>query len=130
MWGRTSACSAADRAGRWAIAQQFDDAAEMVSQLGDDDTALGNACVTLWVHAGIAASDVLCCARLGQHSRGQDHQEAVALLLQADAPSAPHLRRLLALKTQAGCSPRTLRRSDVLAAQRACQALMDAARAV
>lgn len=102
----------------------------MIAVLGESDTDLSNACVTLWVHAGIAAADVICCAHLGQYSRGQDHSAAVDLLKQVDAKAASHLGRLLGLKTRAGYSPKTIGRSDVLAARRAGEALIELARSL
>lgn len=39
-----------------------------------------DAYVPLCVHAGIAASDVVCCAKLGEHAQGENHDEAVGLL--------------------------------------------------
>ncbi|MFD6893254.1 hypothetical protein ACFWB0_01730 [Rhodococcus sp. NPDC060086] len=48
-------------------AEQFFDAAAIVNELADNNDL--DAVVTLWVHAGIAASDVICCARLGKYSQ-------------------------------------------------------------
>lgn len=45
-------------------ANQFMEAADMVRELADENADLADAYVTLCVHAGIAASDVLCCAAL------------------------------------------------------------------
>lgn len=44
---------------------------------GDEarNVAAGNA-----VLAGIAASDAICCIRLGRRPRGQDHRDAVSML--------------------------------------------------
>ena len=60
-------------------AKQFLEAAETVEALADDSNDVADAYVTLCVHAGIAAADVICCKRLGEHSRGEDHTAAVAL---------------------------------------------------
>ena len=49
-----------------------------------DDGDLADAYVTLCVHAGIAAADVICCTALGKHATGDDHNHAVALLRQVD----------------------------------------------
>jgi hypothetical protein len=60
--------------------------------------AAGNA-----VLAGIAASDAICCLRLGERSRGENHQEAVGLLARATpdgAQVAQALERLLGIKDQ------------------------------
>nr|WP_291840575.1 hypothetical protein [Candidatus Microthrix sp.] len=83
-----------------AKARQFSDAATLISELASDDSNLGDAYITLCVHAGIAAADVICCSRLGVHASGQDHAAAAALLDQADAGLGKELRRLLGLKTR------------------------------
>ena len=72
----TRRCTDADRRGRLAKARQFLEAVELVEALADEDDLL-DAMVTLCVHAGIAAADVICCARLGEHATGQNHTEAV-----------------------------------------------------
>ena len=88
--------------------------------------------MTLWVHAGIAAADVICCAALGQHSIGQDHTEAVALLKMANQdPELPRsLAALLRVKTRAGYT--SVRMSPELRKQsrRAVERLMKEARRV
>ena len=48
----------------WPRLKGFLQAADDVGLLGDNGQ-LRDAVVTLYVHAGIAASDVICCARLG-----------------------------------------------------------------
>ncbi|MCU0296778.1 MAG: hypothetical protein MUD05_12100 [Candidatus Nanopelagicales bacterium] len=65
---------------------------------------MNDAYVTLCVHAGIAAADVICCAALGEHAAGQDHTAAVNLLKQAtrDADLPRSLAALLGVKTLAG----------------------------
>lgn len=59
-------------------AMQFLDAAETVETLADDSNDVADAYVTLCVHAGIAAADVICCKRLGEHSRGEDQSRSSA----------------------------------------------------
>jgi len=66
------------RGGRMRKATGFFEAAEDVSAL-DDSGEARDAVVTLYVHAGIAAADVICCARLGKHSSGDNHAEGLAL---------------------------------------------------
>lgn len=91
----TKRCTDADRRGRLAKARQFLDAAELVETLADEDDLLDSV-VTLCVHAGIAAADVVCCVRLGEHATGQNHTEAVELVGRVDSArarpvhSAPH----------------------------------------
>ncbi len=94
-------CNAQVRAGRLAKAQQFLAAATLIEDAVSDETA--DAYVTLCVHAGIAAADVICCARLGRHAQGDNHAEATALLRKAnDADSAKRLEVLLSMKSKAG----------------------------
>ncbi|ONF67930.1 hypothetical protein [Amycolatopsis keratiniphila] len=85
-------------------ATQFNEAADMIRELADEHEDIADAYVTLCVHAGIAASDVICCARLGEHAQGENHDEAISLLSRADKEIAKHLRTLLKLKTKAGYS--------------------------
>lgn len=63
-------CSEQVRAGRLENAKQFLRAAELVKEFSDEDE-IADAYVTLCVHAGIAAADVICCARLGRYARRQ-----------------------------------------------------------
>lgn len=55
-------CDAVIIAGRMSKANEFFDAA---GHLGDE---MPNAAGDLYVDAGVAASDVICCLRLGVHS--------------------------------------------------------------
>ena len=88
---RTSECDGSTRAGRLAKARQFASSAVDVLALADDEAAVSDVFVTLAVTAGIAAADVICCARLGVHARGESHDDAVALLKQADTDAAASL---------------------------------------
>jgi hypothetical protein len=96
-------CTPEIQIGRLNKAEQFLRAAEIIST-SIDDSLLADAYVTLCVHAGIAASDAICCARLGEHSVGSDHRSAVALLAQIDEVSSSHLKVLLDMKGHAGYS--------------------------
>jgi ornithine cyclodeaminase/alanine dehydrogenase-like protein (mu-crystallin family) len=77
-------CPPAVRQGRLRKSEQFPDAADVVLDLADGQVDVADAYVTLCVHAGIAASDVVCCARLAEHAQGDNHTEAIALLRTAD----------------------------------------------
>ena len=124
--GNPKRCTAATRAGRLAKAAQFYLAAETIkTTIGDQDVA--DAYVTLCVHAGIAAADVICCARLGEYAHGDDHQEAVSLLTKADRTMAKHLKALLDMKTRSGYSAVPASKSDQTRAGRAAAALLGAA---
>jgi len=117
------------RRGRLAKAEQFANAAVVVHELADDATDIADAYVTLCVHAGIAAADVICAARLGEHSRGENHDEAVTLLATVDRAAAGHLRALLNMKTLAGYSHTPISGERARRAGRAMEALVEAARA-
>jgi hypothetical protein len=83
--------------------------------------------VQLCVLAGIAASDVICCAKLGHHHQGDDHGSAVALLKTADKPSAKHLAALLGMKTRTGYTHKDALADDRKRAERAATALVEKA---
>jgi hypothetical protein len=123
----TRNCSAAIRRGRLRKANGFFQAAQDVSAL-DDSGEAHDAVVTLYVHAGIAAADVICCARLGKHSAGDNHAEAIALLETVSRPSSRYLATLLALKTKAGYSHQPASEADVKKAERAASRLVESAR--
>jgi hypothetical protein len=127
---RTSPCTAEIRHGRLRKASQFIDAATLISDHADEEADIAEALVSLCVHAGIAASDVICCARLGQHARGEDHSEAIALLGKADSGSAKHLRALLSVKAKAEYSHSSVAATDTKRAVRAAEALVETARRV
>ncbi|MCZ4585949.1 hypothetical protein O4328_19950 [Rhodococcus opacus] len=84
--------------------------------------------MTLWVHAGTAASDVICCSRLGKHAQGEDHKDAVTLLGSADPTTAKHLSVLPGLKTRSGYTDMPTSRTESKRAERAAEALIEAAR--
>lgn len=111
-------------------ANQFIEAADMIRELADEHEDVTDAYVTLCVHAGIAASDVICCARLGEHAQGENHDEAISLLAQADREGAKDLRTLLKLKTKAGYSHTPATADEFKRAGRAAQALVETAHRV
>lgn len=122
----TRRCTDADRRGRLAKARQFLEAAELVETLADEEDLL-DALVTLCVHAGIAAADVLCCARLGEYATGQNHTEAVNLLARVDRASARDLSKLLGMKTRAGYSSTPVSAANARSAVRSATRLVAAA---
>lgn len=128
-------CDPAIAAGRLRKAGQFFDAADDISDLADDEAEVRDAVATLLVHAGIAAADSICCKALGQYALGsQDHNEAVTLLATVRQPDgkalAQALRRLLAIKTKAGYTHRSVSAAELKQVQRAAKQLVDAARAL
>jgi hypothetical protein len=127
---RTSPCSPEARAGRLRKAGQFAEAAADVAELADEVDDVADADVMLLVHAGIAAADVICCARLGEHAQSENRQDAVALLKMADDSSARRLDTLLRMKTRTSYGHTPVSRDDQKMAQRAVDALLKTARAV
>ena len=115
-------CDAVVTAGRLSKANEFFDAAE---HLGEE---MPNAAGDLYVDAGIAASDVICCVRLGMHSNSGNHSEAVALLKRADSGSDRHLNTLLNLKNKAAYTHQDLSAAELKKMTRAAERLVEAAK--
>lgn len=121
---RTRKCTGQVSAGRLAKAVEFLDSAELLA----DDPSSRNAAASLFVEAGIAAADVICCRRLGEHAQGQDHNDAVLLLARADPDLATCLRTLLTNKSKISYSSQMLPSSEFKKVQRAATQLTAAAR--
>lgn len=120
---RRRTCTVVDARTRHASAVAFLDVAERLAvEDFDPDVVVTNA-----VHAGLAASDSLCCLRLGERSRDQDHASAARLLARVDKSLANELTRLLALKTTAAYETRQVSRADAKNAVRRARKLLDAA---
>ncbi|HWF56087.1 MAG TPA: hypothetical protein VG223_15730 [Solirubrobacteraceae bacterium] len=131
MTARTRRCDEPTIAGRLRKAEQFLDAAGTIREFADDEHDVGDALVTLCVHAGIAAADVLCCIALGEHAHGEDHNTALELLTRVRPNGntlATSLRPLLGMKTRAGYSHRPVIPDDRKRAYRAAEKLVRAAR--
>ena len=125
MTRRRRTCTINDARARYASAVAFMDvAARLALEDFDQDVVVTNA-----VHAGIAASDALCCLRLGERSADQDHASAATLLARVDKSLANELTRLLALKTTAAYETRHVSRADASSAARRARKLVDAAAA-
>lgn len=105
MTPRTRPCDRALSRGRLRKANQFFEQAELIRELSDDASEAADASVSLYVLAGIAAADVICCIAMGVHALGESHQDAVQLLRKV-RPGGDELGRslaaLLGLKTRAG----------------------------
>lgn len=131
MTSRVRQCDERTIAGRFQKAEQFLTAAETVRELADDEAEVGDAFVTLCVHAGIAASDVICCSALGHFVQGQDHNQAVAELskVRPDGETlADDLRALLMMKTRAGYAAPPVKADQRKRAWRRAENLVEAAR--
>lgn len=109
-------------------AARFLEQAEVILAVADDDEVVADPAVTLLIHAGIAAADAICCARLGEHARGESHSDAVGLLRTVDKACADDLQVLLGVKAQAGYSARATSLQDLIRASRAARRLVDASR--
>ena len=131
MATRLRACEEAVTAGRLRKAEQFLDVAAMVRDLADDEAEVGDAFVTLCVHAGIAASDVICCKALGHFVQGEDHLQAVAELSKV-MPDGKQLgrdlRALLRMKTRAGYAAPPVSADQRKRAWRRAETLVESAR--
>jgi len=124
---RTQPCSTVDARTRLGHARKFLEVAEMTAgEAGDLKYA--SAAAALAVLAGIAASDAACCAALGRRSRGQDHQQATALIEQVEPggrKAGKALRRLLNLKDEAHYGFFDVGGQDLQAALRQAKVLVD-----
>jgi hypothetical protein len=117
--------------GRLRKATQFMEGAETIRDLADDERDVGDAYVTLCIHAGIAAADVICCIALGEHVQGDDHSGAVKHLAKVrpdGATLSEALRTLLTMKTRAGYSHEHVSAGERKRAGRAAERLLTAAR--
>lgn len=81
-------------------ARQFLAVADDVRALHDADAMLIDACVTLYIRAGMAAGDALCTRHLGRRTQGHSHEEAVHLLKTVDREAARGLSALLGMRTR------------------------------
>jgi hypothetical protein len=99
---RSVPCGAAEGRARFRTAQAYLEVAKSVlDELRDEYL---NVAAGLAVLSGIAASDAICCIRLGCRHRGDDHRSAAELLRTATpdgAELAKALLRLLDLKDAA-----------------------------
>ena len=123
---RTVPADRAVKAGRLAKARQFLRVAEDAVELADDE-GVSDAASTLYIHAGIAASDAICAGALGKHAKGQDHNQAVTLLASVDKEAARALSVLLAMKTRAGYGHDPISNQALARVQRAARLLVDRA---
>lgn len=131
MSARIRECDEGTAAGRLRKALQFRDAAETIREFAEDEAEVGDAFVTLCVHAGIAASDVICCASLGHHPQGDDHQHAIAELskVRPDGQELGNdLRSLLQMKHRAEYGPIPVTAEQRKRAWRRAERLIEAAR--
>lgn len=113
--------------GRLLKAREF---AATASALFDDATRNsdhGDAYVTMAIHSGIASSDVICAAKLGEYSAADSHSAAVALLKKANPEAASLLSKLLTLKTKSAYGHRAVTAAEVRSAESTHKKLLDIA---
>lgn len=131
MTTRIRDCDEGTAAGRFRKALQFQDAAETIREFANDEAEIGDAFVTLCVHAGIAASDAICCTSLGHYAQGDDHNQAVAELakVRPDGQELGNdLRGLLQMKHRAEYGPIPVTAEQRKRAWRRAERLVEAAR--
>jgi hypothetical protein len=131
MMPRLHKCDERTIAGRLAKAEQFLESAEIIHAFAGGDQDVADAYVTLCVHCGIAAADVICCIALGEHVHGDDHNEAVTHIakVRPDGTQLGNaLRVLLSMKTRAGYSHEHVDTAGCKRAQRSAERLLNGAR--
>jgi hypothetical protein len=131
MTTRLRECDERISAGRLRKARQFLDAARTIREFADDEAEVGDAFVTLCIHAGIAAADTICCEALGHHAQGDDHNQATSELskVRPDGETlSSHLRALLQMKPRAEYGPIPVSAEQRKRAWRRAEKLVDAAR--
>jgi hypothetical protein len=101
---------------------EFFDAAELLEE------EAANAAGDLFVDAGIAASDVICCVRPGKHASSGNHSDAVALLDKADRDNAKYLRTLLRQRNKVAYTHEPLSDAECNQMNRAASRLVEAAK--
>jgi len=100
---RSAPCNLADARARLRTSQAYLEVADLVLSERDRDEYL-NVAAGLAVLAGVAASDAICCARLGCRHRGENHRDAADMLKKSTPDGrdlATALVRLLDLKDAA-----------------------------
>jgi hypothetical protein len=131
MTPRLRRCDEGTIEGRLAKAEQFLESAEIIQEFAAEEEDVSDAYLTLCVHCGVAAADVICCMALGEHTLGDDHNEAVAHLskVRPDGVQLGNaLRTLLGMKTRAGYSHERINAAACKRAQRAAERLLGSAR--
>ena len=131
MATRVRECDEAFVKGRLGKAEQFLQSAATLRDMAEREAEFGDSVVTLCVHAGIAAADVICCKALGHFVQGDDHNRAVAELskvVPGGGGLGKDLRALLQMKTRAGYGGPAVSADQRKRAWRRAESLVEAAR--
>ena len=126
---RLTSCTPAEARARREQAKAFIGVDELVLNEPAAQTH-SHVAAALAVLAAIAASDAICGLQPGRYSRGQDHDNATALLETVDLPDQTlptKLRRVLASKDNVHYSARLTSKTDARALVRQARVLVDAA---
>lgn len=107
---------------------RFKQNADLLRDTANDVDEMGDAFIALCVLTGIASSDVMCCASLGEYPKGENHTEAVRMLRTIDPDAAKHLNTLLSMKTRTEYGESRVTADEVKKAGRAASALLEKAR--
>ena len=122
---KTRDCTPREALRRLSAARKFLEAAELY--VADEDPDGRRVAVSNAVLAGIAASDAVCCARLGRHAVGDDHRAAVELVGSIGPEGrqvAKALTSLLSVKHKAQYQTAAVGKADATAAVRRAQTLI------
>lgn len=115
-------CDSAVISGRMNKAAEFLDLADLAEETHP------TAAADLYIDAGIAAADVICCVRLGRHSNTGNHHEARSLLKAADPGTERHLATLLGFKNKAAYTHEAISAVECKKMSRAADHLVEAAK--
>lgn len=126
--GRVAVCTPAEADARRRLARFLLTAAE--STMSATDPAQAQAAAAIAVTSAVAASDAICGRALGRYSRGQDHQQAIALLRTVEPGGvalANAYSRVIASKDDAQYSPVVMGVTKAQQVLRSATALVEAA---
>lgn len=128
MTARERPCDHKRAAARTAVAREYSMLAELVAT--EDRQFAHNAAAGNAVLAAIAASDAICCLRLGRYYAGEDHRSAARLLekVQPDGHGlATDLAKVLAIKDQVHYSGDPIPESRLRSVLRSASRLVETA---
>ena len=122
---RTRKVQPGEGRGRRVVAEKY---LEVATLIDSEDGAALNVCIGVAVLAGIAASDAICSAALGERYAGDDHEAAAELLQRVDPSLGRQLRDLVSMKKNSHYGHQMLTATNRKSALRCARALVAAAR--